>query len=135
MAPCAFCQIASGERDAYVLYEDAETMAFLDSDPAVQGHTLVVPKTHREDLFLDEESSTMAVLETVQRVVRALERTVQPDGISLFYTSGDIVGRVTHAHVHLLPRYEDDDIHLSLARDSLEEDEAAHLAARLTEHL
>lgn len=135
MAPCAFCQIATGERDAYVLYEDAETIAFLDSDPAVQGHTLVVPKAHREDLFLDEESSTMAVLESVQRVVSALDRTLHPDGISLFYTSGDIVGRVTHAHVHLLPRYEDDDIHLSLARDSLEEDEAVHLAARLTEHL
>lgn len=128
MEGCEFCQIVDGERNAHFLYENERTAAFLDRNPAIQGHSLVVPKTHHEFLFTEDEARVSAVFETVRTVARAMNQTLDPDGVSLFYTSAELVGRVTHAHVHVLPRYVDDDIHLALSRDSLDTTDAASLA-------
>lgn len=135
MADCAFCRIARGELDAHVLYGDERTVAFLDADPAARGHTLVAPRDHHEHLLTEDATLSADVFRAVRVVALALYRTLDPDGVSLFYTSADLVGRVNHAHVHLLPRYADDDIRLSLARTPLDEDDAARLAARVRENL
>lgn len=135
MGQCEFCQIVTGDRDAYILYEDERTAAFFDSNPATHGHTLVVPKPHLESLFTGEPPISTPVFHTVQTVVQAMNQTLDPDGVSVFYTSGELVGHITHAHVHVLPRHADDDVHLALARDPLEDDEAAHHAARIREAL
>lgn len=134
MDECVFCEIVRGEQDAYILHETERTTAFLDDNPAVHGHTLVVPKPHHEFLLTDDESLVTDVFETVRTVALALNETLDPDGVSLFYTSAELVGHVTHAHVHLLPRYTDDDIRLALARNPLDDEAAARLVARVQEH-
>ena len=48
--PCIFCSIIDGAESAHIVWEDSETLAFLDIFPASPGHTLVVPKTHTEDI-------------------------------------------------------------------------------------
>lgn len=130
MAACPFCRIIAGELDAHVVFEDERTVAFLDENPAARGHLLVVPRAHVKHLFTDDESVPVAVFRTVHRVAMALDRTLAPDGVSLFYTSAELVGSVTHAHVHLVPRYQDDDIHLALERQPLGAD-ADELADRI----
>ncbi|MFB6354684.1 MAG: HIT family protein [Halobacteriales archaeon] len=130
MPACPFCRIVAGELDANRLYEDELTVAFLDENPAARGHLLVVPRAHLEHLFADDESVPAAVFRTVHRLAMALDRVLAPDGISLFYTSAELVGSVTHAHVHVVPRYEGDPIHLALERRSLDAD-ADELAARI----
>ncbi|WP_226004313.1 HIT family protein [Natrinema salinisoli] len=132
---CEFCQIAAGDRSAHVLHEDERTVAFLDENPAVTGHSLVVPRTHEDDVVMIDESTSAAVFETVRTVARALETTLEPTGFSVFHTSGPLVGTVDHAHVHLLPRFEDDDVTLSLSRDRLDPDEAADLRDQVRAHL
>lgn len=119
MVECAFCAIAAGDRTAHVLSETEHAVAFLDENPAVEGHALVVPKPHVEELLTADEAVTLGVFRTVQAVTNALASTLEPDGMSVFYTSGGLVGQVTHAHVHLLPRYADDDIAVALARQPL----------------
>ena len=128
---CPFCRILEGEKDAHVVYEDARTIAFFDENPACVGHTLVVPTAHRPDLLIADPETNAAVFETVRRVSTAMEAALEPDGFSVFYSTGSIVGQVEHAHVHLLPRYEDDDISLSLRRTALEEATATELASRI----
>ena len=135
MRSCTFCQIAAGERDAHRLFETEQTVAFLDKNPAVRGHTLVVPKEHHEYLLRGDESMSRAVFETVQQVVEGLDRALHPDGVSVFYTSADIAGRVTHAHVHLMPRYVDDEVRIALPREELDHEEAARLTDRVREQL
>lgn len=135
MEDCSFCQIAAGELDAHRLYEDDRTVGFLDENPAVRGHTLVAPKAHHEFLFDDDVSVPTAVFRAVHRLSLALNRSLEPDGVSLFYTSARLVGSVTHAHVHLVPRYAGDDIHLALARHDLDDAAASQLAVRIRSHL
>lgn len=131
MENCPFCRITAGEGDAHLLLETERTTAFLDENPAARGHTLVVPHEHRDFLFVDDAAAASDVFVTAQRVVQAMKRTLDPDGVSLFYTSGELAGQVTHAHVHLVPRYVDDDIHLALARGDLDDTEASRLAASI----
>lgn len=132
---CPFCRIIEGEADAHVVYEDARTIAFFDANPACAGHTLVAPTAHRPDLLVSDAETTAAVFETVRKVSTAMEAALEPDGFSVFYSTGPIVGRVEHAHVHLLPRYEDDDISLSLRRTALEDETARELASRIRDEV
>jgi len=130
MTGCEFCAIAAGERGAHVVYEDEDTLAVLDETPTRRGHTLVLPKPHREELLGTGEAGK-EVLGTVDAVAGALRRVLDPDGFSVFYTSGPLVGQVRHAYVHVVPREEGDDVSLALDRTRIDHDAAADLAARV----
>ncbi|WP_254762051.1 HIT family protein [Natrinema marinum] len=132
---CEFCDIIAGDRPAHVLYEDERTLAFLDANPAVTGHALVVPRAHEEDLLTIDEATSAAVFETARTVASGLEAALEPDGFSAFHTSGPLVGRIEHAHLHVVPRFADDDVSLSLARTDLADGEAAAVAERVRAHL
>lgn len=119
--------MVAGEVTAHVLHETDRTMAFLDRNPAVEGHALVIPKDHRAELLDGDDAA--AVFETVQTISDGLDDLLQPDGFSLFYTTETLVGSVRHAHVHVLPRWSDDDVSLALQRGRLDTDAAANLAA------
>ncbi|WP_254861710.1 HIT family protein [Halovivax gelatinilyticus] len=130
---CPFCEIVAGERSAHVIYEDEDAIAFLDENPAARGHTLVVPRTHREEIVADPEANATALFDAVSTVSSAIEDALDPDGFSVFHTTGSLVGTITHAHVHVVPRVEGDGIGLSLVRDELDEEAGAladALAAR-----
>ncbi|GAD52538.1 Bis(5'-nucleosyl)-tetraphosphatase [Halarchaeum acidiphilum MH1-52-1] len=131
---CHFCAIAAGDADAHRLYETDDVVAFLDANPAVRGHTLVVPTIHERDV-LDDPSEAADVFAAVQTVGRALRVALDADGVSVFYTTPELVGDVTHPHVHLLPRDADDDVHLALERGTLDDAAATRLAERLRERV
>ncbi|MFA9416978.1 HIT family protein [Natrinema sp. HArc-T2] len=128
---CEFCRIIAGDQPAHVLYEDDRTIAFLDRNPAVTGHTLVAPQVHEGAILTSDEPGSATVFETARTVADALQATLEPDGFSVFHTSGSLVGTVDHAHVHLVPRFADDDVSLSLSRTRLDPDEAAALTEQV----
>ena len=128
---CEFCRIARGEGDAHTLYEDDRTVAFLDENPAVEGHALVIPKAHRESVLGAQAASTGAVFETVRAVSNALSAAVDPDGFSVFHSTGSLVGNVEHAHVHVVPRFDDDEVHVALPRRRLTDQDGDRLAAAI----
>ncbi|MFQ3318214.1 MAG: histidine triad (HIT) family protein [Natronomonas sp.] len=130
---CPFCRIGSGTQHAHRVHETDEVIAFLDTNPAVEGHTLVAPKAHVRDIVTAEPTAATAVFEALDVVADALGSVIEPEGFSVFHTSGPLVGRIEHAHVHLLPRSEDDDISLALRRTELDETAGVALAERLRE--
>lgn len=132
---CEFCRLVTGDDPAYTVYRDESVVAFLDRNPAVDGHTLVVPTVHESELLTASEEVTSAVFRAVRTVAVAIERTLDPSGFSVFHTSGSLVGHVDHAHVHILPRVPDDDIHVALARQPLDESTARQLTADLRDAL
>ncbi|MGH9363605.1 MAG: HIT family protein, partial [Thermoanaerobaculia bacterium] len=80
MKPCVFCEVVGGERDAAVVFEDAETFAFLDHRPLLHGHCLVVPRRHVETLGELPAELVGPLFASVQRLARAVEEGMQADG-------------------------------------------------------
>jgi histidine triad (HIT) family protein len=104
-----FSRIVAGEIPAIKLYEDELTLAFMDISPASRGHALVICKQEYPDLYSLPDETLVAVQRTVQRVARALQAALMPDGMNILQNNGAAAGQtVFHYHVHLIPRWEGD---------------------------
>ncbi len=106
-----FTRIINGEIPALKVYEDADTLAFLDIAPASPGHTLVICKNEVATLMELSDAQLLATARTTQRVAAALQKALQPDGINIMQNNGSAAGQtVFHYHVHLIPRWNDDGV-------------------------
>jgi histidine triad (HIT) family protein len=132
MHACVFCAIVTGDVPAHRVYEDAATVAFMDINPATDGHALVVPRAHAADIWDLEEEDGVAVWRAVQRVAGAVRSALRPDGLNLLQANGRAAFQsVFHFHVHVVPRYVDDSVHLPWVRSPGDHDRLGDLAARL----
>lgn len=132
---CIFCKIVKGEIPCYKVYEDDRVIVFLDLYPATDGHTLVVPKAHFANLFEAEEDSLAAAALASQRVARALQAALGPDGLTTMQLNGTAAGQtVFHYHVHLIPRAAGEALKLHGARQGKGE-RLAELAKTIAGHL
>lgn len=105
---CIFCQIIRKEKPADIIYEDDNTIAFLDIRPISEGHTLVIPKKHYRNIHEIPEKEVANLFRIVKKVATAVERGVKPDGISIFQNNGLAAGQVIlHIHVHIVPRFKE----------------------------
>ncbi|MBO5167444.1 MAG: HIT family protein [Lachnospiraceae bacterium] len=104
---CVFCKIANKEQAVYTVYEADNVMAFLDYDPINEGHILLIPKKHYLDV--DELPSKLLaeLMETSQKLVKALKKVYNPEGYSIMQNGGKF-NDVGHYHLHIFPRYTED---------------------------
>lgn len=101
--------MVSGEIVTDKVYEDGETLAFLDANPSAPGHTLVVPKEHKITLLDLNDSELAALFRTVKKVVEMIKNNLKPEGFNIGVNHGQVAGqRVPHLHVHIIPRFKDD---------------------------
>jgi histidine triad (HIT) family protein len=102
-----FAKIVRGEIPAAKVFEDAQTMAFMDVFPQSRGHTLVIHKTSPARNLLDADAAAArAIIETVQRVARAVRGALKPDGILVSQFNGSAAGQtIYHLHFHIIPRW------------------------------
>ncbi|MFK4038404.1 HIT family protein [Nonomuraea wenchangensis] len=109
----AFSATSSPGRAATaVLYEDADTLAFLDITAVTPGHTLVIPKRHAADLWEISPDDAAAVMRTVHRLAARIRDVLNPDGLTLFQANRAAGWQdVFHLHVHLVPRATGDHLH------------------------
>ena len=126
MADCLFSKIVAGEIPAFKVYEDDETLAFLDINPAAGGHTLVIPKKHSQDIFDIEERYATAVAATVKRIAQKIRSELGAD-VSVLQNNGRSAGQaIAHMYAHVIPRKPDDKIVLAhLGAPASKEDLAA----------
>ena len=104
---CIFCRIVAGDARSHPVWEDADTLAFLDLAPLSTGHVLVIPKPHWENLFEMPAPALGTVMATAKRVAHAIRATIAPPGLGVYQVNGRAAGQtVFHYHVHLIPRYE-----------------------------
>ena len=104
---CIFCKIVRGEAPAYRVHEDDRVLVFMDIFPVTDGHTLVITKEHFENVLEATEESLRAVSTASLRVARAIQASLEPDGLMVFQLNGRAAGQsVFHYHMHLLPRKE-----------------------------
>ena len=106
-AECLFCQIAAQRRAAAVVFEDDDSLVFLDHRPLFPGHCLLIPKTHVETLA-DLPLAQVGPLFTVaQRVARAMEDGLAAEG-SFVAVNNRVSQSVAHLHIHVVPRRKKD---------------------------
>ena len=108
---CIFCQIISGKSESHVLFEDADTIAFLDINPFSLGHTLVSPKEHISELIEVPDELLRKLFSTVKHVSRSIRVSLSADGINYGINEGEAANQIVpHIHVHIIPRKQKDDV-------------------------
>lgn len=113
MPDCIFCSIIEGKASSERIYEDDACVAFMDINPATDGHALVVPRAHTQDLWTIEEGQAQDVMRAALRVARLQRAALSPDGINIIHATGAAAFQtVFHFHLHVIPRYLGDSIRL-----------------------
>jgi len=106
MSNCIFCKIVNGEIPAAKVFENEHVMAFLDISQVTKGHTLVIPKIHKEDVFELTPEIAGNFFEAVPAISNALKKEFNPIGLNTINNNGELAGQsVFHFHMHLIPRY------------------------------
>lgn len=109
METCLFCKIIQGEISSHIIYEDNDTLAFLDIKPHAQGHTVVIPKVHVETVFDLSVQQAKELMADVITVMSRIREVLQPDGFNVGWNHHPAGGQVVpHLHIHIFPRYEGD---------------------------
>ncbi|OGM90646.1 hypothetical protein A3A20_00880 [Candidatus Wolfebacteria bacterium RIFCSPLOWO2_01_FULL_45_19] len=109
MMDCLFCKISRREISAEIIYEDNDTMAFLDINPRAPGHTVVIPKQHAENILELTAGAVEPLFLTVKKVTAMLKKAFEPDGFTIGINHGKASGQaVDHLHVHIFSRWRDD---------------------------
>ena len=109
---CVFCKIIEGAIPSYKIYEDEKCLAILDISQATLGHTLVLPKKHFDDIFDIDEETVMHLAKIVNKIAKHYAK-VLPDiaGINILNNNREKAGQtVMHYHIHIIPRYLNDDL-------------------------
>ena len=126
MSDCIFCKIISGDIPSWKVFEDEWTFAFMDVAKDVDGHILVVPKTHAKNILDCDEETLAHVMNTVKRISNHLVNRCGYAGVNLLNASDECAGQsVPHFHIHIIPRKPNDAIdawpHFSGAKQEIED--------------
>lgn len=129
---CIFCAIADRAGTAEVVEADANSIAFLDINPATRGHTLVIPRKHAKNLLEIEPEDLHRVLEMAQRIARRMSEQLGATGVNLLNSCGEAAWQtVFHFHMHVIPRYDDDPLRLPWIPAPTHSEDLAKVAEQL----
>ena len=106
---CVFCKILNGEIPSSKIYENENCIAILDISQTTKGHTLVIPKRHVENIFELNSDECKSIMEACVYLSNKLKDKLGVENINLLNNSGSLAGQVVmHFHMHIIPRYEND---------------------------
>jgi histidine triad (HIT) family protein len=106
---CIFCKIVAGELPAEIVQEDERTLAFMDINPWIRGHALVIPRHHSRNLYEAPEQDLHDAATGAQRLALTMRDRLGCDGVNLINCCEPAAWQsVFHLHVHVIPRYEGD---------------------------
>jgi histidine triad (HIT) family protein len=105
MEGCIFCKIVRGEIPSFKVYEDERVYAFADINPISDGHTLIIPKAHAENLWEISDKNIIAIHRASKKIAAAMQAVLGPVGIAVLQLNGKVVNQVVmHYHLHLIPK-------------------------------
>lgn len=126
MEDSVFTKIIKREIPAEIVYEDEDTIAFLDISPTNPGHTLVVPKKPARNVFDIDEESWVNLYRVVRKLAPAVRDAAGAEGANIIINNEAAAGQeVFHAHVHIIPRFGNDGLKHWPKKDYKEGEKAA----------
>lgn len=110
MDNCIFCKIANKEIPGKIIYEDDICVAFLDLSQTTNGHTLVIPKKHFKN-FLEVDDDTLAhMIKVTKDITNKIVTKLNANGVNILTNANEVAGQtVMHFHLHIIPRYDNND--------------------------
>ena len=108
VADCIFCKVVRNETSSTKVYEDDETLAFLNIFPDTRGHMLIIPKNHHENIYSLPVEVWCRMNITAQKIAVAMKNALSADGVNIVMNNEPTANQVIfHAHLHIIPRYND----------------------------
>jgi len=133
---CIFCKIVAGEIDSIPVYEDTNSLAFMDINPIAFGHTLIIPKRRWQNLYEVPDDQLAHVSTTAKRIATAINKALAPDGVSLVQANGKGAAQsVMHFHMHIIPRTLGDDLKINWKLNPGNPDQIRSAAQRIIREL
>ena len=106
---CIFCKIANGIIPSNTLFEDDDFRVIFDLGPATKGHALILPKKHFENIYKIDDDTAAKAFVLAKKMAAAMTKAFDSDGFNIIQNNGECAGQtVFHFHMHLIPRYKDD---------------------------
>jgi histidine triad (HIT) family protein len=129
---CIFCKLANGVFPTATIYEDDDFRVILDLGPASKGHALILPKEHYANLYELSDEVAAKVLIVAKKVITKMTEVLGCDGYNLVQNNGEAAGQtVFHFHMHLIPRYKDDQVGLGWKMGELTDEVKEEILAKL----
>jgi histidine triad (HIT) family protein len=134
---CIFCKIEAGLAPAVRLLETERVLAFLDMVPVHFGHSLVIPKTHYENLLDLPDGLWLEMSQVSRKIAKAFLEVLKAQGFNLGMNNFEAAGQIVfHAHIHVIPRYAGDGLHLiPQAKKKYQGEEMAQVGRQISEVL
>ena len=133
---CIFCKLANGEIPTATVYEDEYLRAIMDAAPANKGHIIILPKSHAANIYELEDEYVSRAFVLAKKLAVALKKLTGCDGVNILQNNGEAAGQtVFHFHVHVIPRFKDDDCTIVWKPTSYEDGEASDVAKKIAELL
>ena len=101
---CLFCKIANKEIPSLILYEDDDIIVILDAFPNVDGHTLVIPKKHFEDIYDVDDETLLKMIKFGKIQAKKNMAKLNKESLTFLFNYGD-AQKIKHIHLHLLPNF------------------------------
>lgn len=129
---CIFCKIAAGEIPSATLYEDEDFRVILDLGPASKGHALILPKEHFRNLYdIDDEIAGKAMI-LAKKMTTKLKDILECDGYNVVQNNEEAAGQtVFHFHMHMIPRYKNDNVGLGWHVGELKEEDKEEILKKI----
>lgn len=133
---CIFCKLANGDIPTATVYEDEYLRAIMDAAPANKGHIIILPKSHAANIYELEDEYVSRAFVLAKKLAVALKELTGCDGVNILQNNGEAAGQtVFHFHVHVIPRFKDDDCTIVWKPTSYDDGEASEVAKKIAELL
>ncbi len=127
-----FLNILAGKIPSTKIFEDKNTFAILDINPHNKGHLLVIPKTKYQNILDIPENILCDMIKTAKKLSLAVKKALNADGINIHMNNGQAAGQeVMHAHIHIVPRFEGDNIYSQPKHISYKNNEEKDIAEKI----
>lgn len=115
---CVFCRINKGEIPSVTIFENEEFRVMLDRFPASRGHILIIPKEHVRDIYELDPEIAGRLFKLAAQLSSVIKKAFANEGLNIIQNNGAIAGQtVFHYHLHMIPRYRDDQVQLGWVAD------------------
>lgn len=129
---CIFCKLANGDIPTATLYEDDDFRVILDAGPASKGHALILPKEHYANLYELDDELAAKVMVLAKKMITKLTDVLGCDGYNIVQNNGEAAGQtVFHFHLHMIPRYKDDNVGLGWNMGQLTDEDKEDILSKL----